>query len=114
VPLKSKEGDFVGKAALIDRKENGRQCLMGLELLGNEVPEHGDRIYQGRTDVGVITSATRSAMLNKAIALCRIEKSCADPGTEVEIGKLDGHQKRLKAQVVSSPFYDPERRRMRA
>jgi aminomethyltransferase len=27
---------------------------------------------------------------------------------EVEVGKIDGHQKRIKAKVVRFPFYDPE------
>ena len=32
----------------------------------------------------------------------------------VEIGKLDGHQKRIGAKVVSFPFYDPTKSRVRA
>ncbi len=38
----------------------------------------------------------------------------AEIGTAIEIGKLDGHQKRLKARVVRFPFYDPEKTRVRA
>ena len=34
--------------------------------------------------------------------------------TEVEIGKLDGHQKRIGAKVVPFPFYDPTKSRVRA
>ena len=30
-------------------------------------------------------------------------------GTEVEIGKIDGHQKRIPATVVPLPFYDPRK-----
>ena len=30
-------------------------------------------------------------------------------GTEVEIGKIDGHQKRIGAKEVKFPFYDPEK-----
>jgi aminomethyltransferase len=35
-------------------------------------------------------------------------------GTEVEVGKLDGHQKRIPATVVRFPFYDPEKTQVRA
>ena len=35
----------------------------------------------------------------------------AELGTEVEVGKLDGLQKRIPAQVVRFPFYDPEKTR---
>ena len=32
----------------------------------------------------------------------------------VEIGKIDGHQKRISAKVVGFPFYDPSKSRVRA
>ena len=50
----------------------------------------------------------------KNIALCRMAVDYAGEGTEVEIGKLDGHQKRIAATVVRFPFYDPEKRRVRS
>jgi aminomethyltransferase len=37
-----------------------------------------------------------------------------DPGTALEVGKLDGHQKRIGAQVVRFPFYDPDKTRPRS
>jgi aminomethyltransferase len=38
----------------------------------------------------------------------------SDIGTEVEVGKIDGHQKRISAKVVPFPFYDPEKLKVRA
>jgi len=38
----------------------------------------------------------------------------AELGTKVEVGKLDGHQKRIPAQVVNFPFYDPEKLKPRS
>ena len=35
-------------------------------------------------------------------------------GTEVEIGKIDGHQKRITAKVVAFPFYDPTKSRVKS
>jgi len=35
-------------------------------------------------------------------------------GTAVEVGKLDGHRKRIPAQVVPFPFYDPKKTRPRS
>jgi len=32
----------------------------------------------------------------------------------VDIGKLDGHAKRLSAEITSLPFFDPSRSRARA
>jgi aminomethyltransferase len=39
---------------------------------------------------------------------------CSELGTEVEIGKLDGLQKRIPARVVRVPFYDPEKTKPRS
>ncbi len=38
----------------------------------------------------------------------------AELGTEVEVGKLDGQQKRIAAEVVRFPFYDPDKTRPRS
>jgi aminomethyltransferase len=114
VPMKTKEDDFVGREALVSRKENPQRKLVGLELEGNEPGAHGDCVHIGRGQVGVITSGMRSPILRKNIALCRIDVTHAEIGTEVQIGKLDGHQKRIPAQVVKFPFYDPEKLKPRS
>ena len=38
----------------------------------------------------------------------------AEIGTAVEVGKMDGHQKRLPATVVRFPHYAPDKERVRA
>lgn len=114
VPLKTKEEDFLGKAAIQNQAAASRHKLVGLVLDQTEPAAHGDLVYAGRFPVGVVTSATNSPLLKKQIALCRIAPQHAAIGAEIEIGKLDGQQKRLKAQVVALPFYDPERTRVRS
>ena len=113
VPLKSKEDDFVGRDALLQRKANPQRKLVGLELDGNEPAAHGDCVHIGRSQVGVITSALRSPVLKKNIALCRLDVTYSGIGTEVEVGQLDGHQKRIPATVVPFPHYDPKKERVR-
>jgi aminomethyltransferase len=61
-----------------------------------------------------VTSSMRSPILKKNIALARLDVTKAELGTEVEIGKLDGHQKRIRAKVVGFPHYDPQKTRVRA
>ena len=114
VPLKTKEDDFVGREALLSRKAHPQRTLVGLELAGNEPASAGDCVHAGRSQVGVITSATRSPVLRKNIALCRMAVQHAGIGTGVEVGKLDGYQKRIPAQVVRFPFYDPDKLRPRS
>ena len=113
VPLKTKEDDFIGKQALIKRKENPQRVLVGLELNGDEMAANSDCVNIGRNQVGEITSAVRSPILRKNLALCRISVEHSELGTEVEVGKLDGKQKRLPAKVVPFPFYDPTKSRVR-
>jgi aminomethyltransferase len=109
-----KEDDFVGKEALAERREHPQRVLVGLELEGNEPAGHGDCVHVGRHQVGVVTSGTRSPVLKKNVALCRMNVRYAELGTDVEVGKLDGHQKRIPATVVRFPFYDPDKTRPRS
>ncbi len=108
------EEDFIGREALVERSEHPQRKLVGLELHSNEVAGHGDEVYVGRRRVGVVTSGTRSPTLKKSIALCRMAVQYGELGTEVEVGKLDGLQKRIGATVVRIPFYDPEKTRPRS
>ncbi len=111
VPLKSKTDDFIGREALIRRKENPRNRFVGLDVEGNTEVGHGDGLYLGRAQVGVVTSATRSPLLGKTIALARVDLAHAEVGTALEVGKLDGQQKRLAATVVGLSHYDPKKTR---
>ena len=115
VALQSKaDMDFVGRSALRRRRSQRARRLVGLELEGNEPAAPRDCVHVGRSQVGVITSGTRSPILGKNIALCRMVVDYSDLGTEVEVGKIDGHQKRIPATVVRLPFYDPDKKRVRS
>lgn len=111
VPLKSKADDFIGRDALIRRKEHPSRKMVGLDIEGAVAVGHGDCIHLGRAQIGEVTSSTRSPILGKNIALARIDVAHADIGTQLEIGKLDGHQKRLPATIVPLSHYDPKKTR---
>ena len=106
--------DFVGKEALERNKETPRRVLIGLKFASHEAPIHGDGVYVGRQQIGVITSATKSPALDCAIAMARIAVEYAHSDEKLEIGKLDGYAKRLEAERCSIPFVDPTRSRARA
>ena len=62
----------------------------------------------------MITSATRSPLLGRNIALCRLDVGYCEPGALVEVGKLDGQQKRIPARVAAGTVaYDPDKSRVR-
>ena len=111
VPLKTKPDDFIGREALVRRKEHPARKFVGLEIDAATDVGHGDGIYVGRAQVGVVTSAMRSPLLGKQIALARVDVACGEIGTAVEVGKLDGHQKRLPAVVSAQSAYDPKKTR---
>ena len=113
VPLKSKPDDFIGRAALEERKAHPQRRLVGFDVEGGTVPSPGDCVRLGRAQVGEITSATRSPILGKVIALGRVATTHSEIGTEIEIGQLDGQQKRLRARVVPFPHFDPDKERVK-
>jgi aminomethyltransferase len=112
VPLSTKEEDFVGREALARENPESRHKLVGLILEGGESAAHGDLVYQGRFPVGIVTSAILSPLLGKQIAMIRVAPEFAKQDTKLEVGKLDGIQKRLGGVVVKLPFYDPKRARL--
>lgn len=114
VPLKSKAADFVGREALLRRKDHPSRKFVGLEIDGQDPVGHGDCLRIGRAQVGEVCSAMRSPRTGQLIALARIDIAHAAPGTAVEVGRLDGHAKRFSARVTAFPHYDPQKERPRS
>lgn len=109
-----KKEDFIGRAALERNNAAKRRCLVGLTFAGKETPAHGDAIFVGREQVGVITSANYSPQLGHAIAMARVAIENSEEGAMLEVGQLDGHMKRLPSTVCALPFLDPKREKARA
>lgn len=115
VPLKSKPDDFIGRDALIRRKDNPMRKLVGIEIDSSVNVGHGDPVHVGRAQIGEVTSSMRSPLLGKNIALARVDVAHSEVGTQLEIGKLDGQQKRLPAVVAPAlAAYDPRKERPRS
>lgn len=109
-----KKSDFVGKAALERNAAAARHQLRGLLFKSTDVPPHGAPVYQGERQVGTVTSATHSPLLERSIAMARLNVEHAGTGTALEVGQLDGRMKRLSATVTDIPFVDPKREKARA
>jgi aminomethyltransferase len=110
----NKAEPFIGADALARRRAHPQRQLVGLIIGSQDTVGHGDPVFAGRTRVGVVTSATKSPVLRAQIALARVEVGHAALGQALEIGKLDGRQKRLPAVVSPFPHYDPQKIRVRA
>lgn len=105
---------FIGREALARNAEAARRRLVGLKFPTKEEPSHDDPVFIGREQVGVVTSATHSPQLGHAIAMARIAVENSEEGQALEIGRLDGHMKRLPCVVCPLPFLDPKREKARA
>ena len=112
--IDNQKANFIGKAALDRNAAAKKKTLKGLIFDGDDVPSHGAPVYSGERQIGIITSATRSPMLETAIAFTRLAVEYADEGQMLEVGQLDGRMKRLSAQVTDIPFFDKKRERARA
>ncbi len=109
-----KKTDFIGKEALVRNAAAPRRILKGLNFDCNDLPHHGAPVYAGEREVGTVTSATRSPMFERTIGIARLAVEHADPGSELEVGMMDGRMKRLPCTVADIPFFDPKRERARA
>ncbi len=109
-PLSSGQGwcvdlsvDFVGAEPMRKLKEAGlRVKLVGLVVEGRRIGRQLTPVMKGAEAVGLVTSGTMSATLDKNIAMASVAVEAAEVGTELE---LDFKGKRASAKVVPLPFY---------
>jgi aminomethyltransferase len=101
--VKPDKGEFSGRDALVNVKEQGPQRkLVGFELKERGFPRHGyDIAHEGRV-VGVVTSGVHSPSLDKGIGMGWVEAALSKPGTALDI-MVRG--KAVRAEVVRPPFY---------
>ncbi|MDB2407511.1 aminomethyltransferase family protein [Jannaschia sp.] len=109
-----KKADFVGRAALARNAEAPRRVLRGLRFDTIDVPLHGAPVFAGERQIGQVTSATRSPMSERTLAMARLAVEYAQSGCALEVGMMDGRMKRLPCSVSDIPFHDPTRERARA
>jgi aminomethyltransferase len=101
--VKLDKGDFVGREALVRRKEAGpAKKLVGFEVEGRGIAREGHAVHSGGEAVGRVTSGTWSPTFEKALGLAYVPPALAEPGTPLE---LEVRGRRLPARVVAIPFY---------
>ncbi len=98
----TKEGDFVGRAALAKAADEPRKRLVGLAVRGRGIARHGYEVFRGDRRTGIVTSGTLSPTLGDPIAMAYVAPSDAEPGTILEVAIRD---QRVPAEVVALPFY---------
>ncbi len=103
----SKSADFIGKAALRQKKEAGpKRLLTGLLLEGRGIPRTGFEVRSDNRPVGKVTSGSFSPWLKKAIALASID---ADAVRQKQCMEIIIRGNPAEARVVKLPFIDRTR-----
>ncbi len=98
-----KKDDFIGSDVLRKQKAEGTaRKLVGFEVLDRAIARHGHDVYVDGQKAGVVTSGTQTPFVKKAIGMAYVPADRAAVGTELEI---DVRGRRVKAQVVTTPFY---------
>jgi aminomethyltransferase len=122
---------FVGRDALVAEKTRGSQwALVGLEVAWEDLEELYDRfslpphlpatasreglpVYDAeKRQVGKITSHTWSPILKKYVALASVESRHSEAGGVLLVEHtVEFERHTVPAEVVPTPFFDPERKR---
>jgi len=104
----------VGAPALkFTEHQDGRMKLVGFSMEDPESPAKDGAIIVDESIQGHICTSRYSFILGEAIGLALLAPGLAETGTRLEIFEDNMGDERLYATVVSTPFYDPEGKRMR-
>ena len=101
----TKEGDFVGRAAIEAGPPADARVLVGLRGEGKRAGRADYLIFDGDDEVGIITSGALSPTLGYPIAMAYVDVASSAAGTTLEI---DVRGSRVAASVVPLPFYKKE------
>jgi sarcosine oxidase subunit alpha len=102
-----KDEDFIGKWALERAAgEDLETALVGIKLSNGHVPTEGAVVLpDGDGPVGQVTSSRYSPQLGGVIGMAWVPATLAKDGSRVTISD---EGKRFEAEVVTTPFYDPD------
>ena len=100
--VKLQKGDFIGREALVRRKEAGfQEKLTGVRLLERGVPRPGCAVWAGDRKLGTLASATFAPSLETGIGVGYLAPEAWEAGTRVEI---EIHGKKTAAETVRGAF----------
>lgn len=101
--VKLEKENFLGREALVAQKSSGvERRITGFELIERGIARDDYPVLVEGVRVGKVTSGSFAPSLKKAIGLTYLPVALSEPGQELEV-QIRG--KRLKGQVVETPFY---------
>jgi dimethylglycine dehydrogenase len=111
--VKFDKGDFVGREALLRRKEEGIATkLVYVEVDADDADVYGgEPVYYGEKVIGVTTSGAYGYAVDKSLAFAYVNPEFAEPDSAFDFEILG---KRCQAKVLARPAYDPSNKRLRS
>ncbi len=99
--VKLKKGYFIGRDALLARKDDPQaRRLIGFALQGRSIARQGYPVFSGDEQVGVVTSGSFSPTLGRAFGIALVGREFKKSPLAVEI-----RGKRVDIECVKLPFY---------
>jgi dimethylglycine dehydrogenase len=107
------EKDFIGRAGLEKQQAEGvpRQLVCLVCDAEDADPWGYNPIFNGEDIVGMTSSGGYGHRVEKSIALGYVPPELTSPGTRLAVEVLG---KKLTAEVVAMPLYDPKNEKMKA
>lgn len=107
------KGEFIGRDALLRRKEEGPRRLLTCLTLDDpsRVVMGSEPVYAGDEPIGFVTSAAYGYSIGRGIAYAWLSPGFSDPGTPLHVEYFG---ERLAATASREPLFDPGMERMRA
>lgn len=102
--VKTEGREFLGKAALLERKARGlSRKLVGLEMVGRGIARHDYPVVDAAGQViGKVTSGSPGPTVGKNVGLAYVPVACSQLGSQILV---DIRGKAIEARVVALPFY---------
>lgn len=98
-----KQGEFIGKEALLKQKTEGvKRKLIGFEVEGNTFPRQYYKIFRDGAQIGEVASGIFSPSISKGIGTAYVQSEYSAVGTGLQ---LEIRGKMIPAKVAETPFY---------
>jgi aminomethyltransferase len=92
-------------------KGKERFKIYGIETEGKTPPDAAAEVFMGSQKVGIVTCSMHSRLVNKTMAIVRLDPKAAVPGTKLEVRGPSGT---MAATAQPLPFDDPQKKKRTA
>jgi len=105
---KNKKADYRGKAAVMASMSHQKTTTFGIIADHDSAVDLDAGVYVDDKKVGYVTAPLFSTVMNKSLAMIRVDLDYAKAGLEVEIR---GENVTCKATTADVPLYDPKKQK---